>query len=88
MGGIYFFKLDFLFVITSIVIVVGWLLFSVLTNFTEFDNSDVATFVHSNRGKTLRIAVLKLLEHIKDLMYYVNTRILILMSSQFVLSNF
>ena len=38
--------------------------------------------------KTLRTAILKLSEHIKDLMYYVNTRILILMSSQFVLSNF
>jgi cytochrome c oxidase subunit 2 len=48
MEGIYLFNLHLLFVIISIVIVVGWLLFSVLTNFTEFDNSEVATFVHSN----------------------------------------
>ena len=48
MEGIYLFNLHLLFVIISIVIVVAWLLFSVLTNFTEFDNSDVATFVHSN----------------------------------------
>ena len=86
--GIYFFKLDFLFLITSIIIVLNWLYFSFFVKYTESDNSDVATFVHSNPGKTLRIAVLKLSEHIKDLMYYVNTRILILMSSQFVLSNF
>jgi hypothetical protein len=32
---------------------VGWLLFSVLTNFTEFDNSDVATFVQSNSVKAI-----------------------------------
>ena len=48
MEGTYLFNLYLLFVIISIVIVVGWLLFSVLTNFTELDNSDVATFVHSN----------------------------------------
>ena len=48
MEGIYLFNLHLLFVIISIVVVVGWLLCSVLTNFTEFDNSDVATFVHSN----------------------------------------
>jgi cytochrome c oxidase subunit 2 len=48
MEGIYLFNLHLLFVIISIVIVVGWLLFSVLSNFTEFDNSDVAVFVHSN----------------------------------------
>jgi heme/copper-type cytochrome/quinol oxidase subunit 2 len=48
MEGIYLFNLHLLFVIISIVIVVGWLLFLVLTNFTEFDNSDVATFVQSN----------------------------------------
>jgi len=48
MEGIYLFNLHLLFVIISIVIVVGWLLFSVLTNFTEFDNSNVSKFVHSN----------------------------------------
>jgi cytochrome c oxidase subunit 2 len=48
MEGIYLFNLHLLFVIISIVIVVGWLLFSVLVNFTEFDNSNVVTFVHSN----------------------------------------
>ena len=48
MEGIYLFNLHLLFVIISIVVVVGWLLCAVLTNFTEFDNSDVATFVHSN----------------------------------------
>jgi hypothetical protein len=49
MEGIYLFNLHLLFVIISIVIVVGWLLFAVLTNFNEFDNSEVATFVDSNR---------------------------------------
>lgn len=48
MEGIFLFNLHLLFVIISIVIVVGWLLFSVLLNFTEFDNSTVVTFVHSN----------------------------------------
>lgn len=48
MEGIYLFNLHLLFVIISIVIVVGWLLFSVLLNFTEFDNSRVSNFVHSN----------------------------------------
>jgi cytochrome c oxidase subunit 2 len=48
MEGIFLFNLHLLFVIISIVIVVGWLLFSVLLNFTEFDNSIVVTFVHSN----------------------------------------
>ena len=66
------FNLHFLFVIISIVIVVGWLFF----------------LVHSNSGKTLQTTVLKLSEHAKNLMYYINTRMLILMSSQFVLSNF
>lgn len=47
--SIYLFNSHLLFVIISIVIVVGWLLFSVLTNFTEFNNSEVATFVQSNR---------------------------------------
>lgn len=49
MEGIYLFNLHLLFIIISLVIVVGWLFFSVLTNFTEFDNSEVATFVQSNR---------------------------------------
>ena len=48
MEGIYLFNLHLLFVIISIVVVIGWLLFSVLSNFTEFYNSEVTTFVHSN----------------------------------------
>ena len=48
MEGIYLFNLHLLFIIISIVIVVGWLLLSIITNFTEFDNSNVANFTHSN----------------------------------------
>lgn len=48
MEGIYLFNLHLLFVIISIVIIVGWLLFSILTNFTEFRNSEIADFTHSN----------------------------------------
>lgn len=53
MEGIYLFNLHLLFVIISIVIVVGLLLFSVFTNFTEFDHSEVDTFVHSNPVETI-----------------------------------
>lgn len=48
MEGIYTFNLHLLFIIISIVILVGWLLFLVLKNFTEIDNSSVADFTHSN----------------------------------------
>jgi cytochrome c oxidase subunit 2 len=48
MEGIYLFNLHLLFVIIGIVILVGWLLLSVITNFMEFDNSDLGNFTHSN----------------------------------------
>lgn len=48
MEGIFLFNLHLLFVIISIVLLVGWLLFTVLCNFTEMDNSKVANFTHSN----------------------------------------
>ena len=48
MEGIYLFNSHLLFVIISIVIVVGWLLYSVLINFTEFDQSNISDFTHSN----------------------------------------
>ena len=48
MEGIYLFNLHLLFVIISIVLLVGWLLFLILRNFVEFNNSKVANFTHSN----------------------------------------
>jgi cytochrome c oxidase subunit 2 len=48
MEGIFLFNLHLLFVIISIVLLVGWLLLSIITNFTEVDNSQVANFTHSN----------------------------------------
>jgi cytochrome c oxidase subunit 2 len=48
MEGIYLFNLHLLFVIIGIVILVGWLLFIIISNFTEVDNSAVANFTHSN----------------------------------------
>ena len=48
MEGIYLFNLHLLFVIIGIVLLVGWLLFIVLKNFTELSNSTVSTFTHSN----------------------------------------
>ena len=48
MEGIYLFNIHLLFVITGIVVFVGWLLFLILANFTELDNSSVANFTHSN----------------------------------------
>lgn len=48
MEGIYLFNSHLLFVIISIVIVVGWLLYSVLINFGEFEQSNVSDFTHSN----------------------------------------
>ena len=48
MEGIYLFNLHLLFVIISIVVLVAWLLFAILKNFTELENSSVANFTHSN----------------------------------------
>lgn len=48
MEGIFLFNLHLLFVIIGIVIIVGWLLLIIVTNFTEIDNSQVANFNHSN----------------------------------------
>jgi cytochrome c oxidase subunit 2 len=49
MEGIYLFNLHLLFVIVGIVLLVGWLLFIVLRNFTEFSNSNAANFNHNNQ---------------------------------------
>jgi heme/copper-type cytochrome/quinol oxidase subunit 2 len=35
-------------VIIGIVLLVGWLIYAILANFTELDNSKVANFTHSN----------------------------------------
>ena len=48
MEGIFLFNLHLLFVIIGIVAVVAWLIYSILINFTEFRNSTVSNFVHSN----------------------------------------
>jgi cytochrome c oxidase subunit 2 len=48
MEGIYLFNLHLLFVIISIVLLVGWLLFVILRNFLELNSSNVANFTHSN----------------------------------------
>ena len=48
MEGIYLFNLHLLFVIIAIVLLVAWIMFSILTNFTELDNSNPANFTHSN----------------------------------------
>ena len=48
MEGIFLFNLHLLFVIIGIVIVVAWLIYSILVNFTEFNQSSVSNFVHSN----------------------------------------
>lgn len=48
MEGIYLFNIHLLFVIIAIVLFVGWLLFVVLLNFTEVENSTVQSFTHSN----------------------------------------
>jgi cytochrome c oxidase subunit 2 len=48
MEGIYLFNLHLLFVIIGIVLLVGWLLLSIITNFTELDNSKVGNFTHSS----------------------------------------
>ena len=41
MEGIYLFNLHLLFIIISIVIFVGWLLYSTLINFTEFKQTTI-----------------------------------------------
>ena len=48
MEGIFLFNLHLLFVIIGIVVLVAWLIYSILVNFTEFNQSSVSNFVHSN----------------------------------------
>lgn len=48
MEGIFLFNLHLLFIIISIILLVGWLLLIIITNFTEVDNSQVSDFTHSN----------------------------------------
>ena len=48
MEGIYLFNLHLLFVIIGIVLLVAWLIVTILSNFTELENSNVANFTHSN----------------------------------------
>jgi cytochrome c oxidase subunit 2 len=48
MEGIYLFNLHLLFIIIGIVILVGWLLFIIIRNFTELDNSTASKFTHNN----------------------------------------
>ena len=49
MEGIYLFNLHLLFIIIGIVLLVGWLLFLVLRNFTELNNTSVSNFHHNNQ---------------------------------------
>ena len=48
MAGIYLFNLHLLFIIIFIILLVVWLLFIILRNFTELDNSSAASFTHNN----------------------------------------
>jgi cytochrome c oxidase subunit 2 len=48
MEGIFLFNLHLLFIIIGIILLVGWLLLIIITNFTEVNNSQVANFHHSN----------------------------------------
>jgi cytochrome c oxidase subunit 2 len=48
MEGIYLFNLHLLFIIIGIVLLVGWLLFLVLRNFSELSNSNSSKFTHNN----------------------------------------
>jgi cytochrome c oxidase subunit 2 len=48
MEGIYLFNLHLLFVITAIVLLVAWLLFTILANFIETNNTNAVNFTHSN----------------------------------------
>jgi heme/copper-type cytochrome/quinol oxidase subunit 2 len=47
------FNLHLLFIIIAIVFLVGWLLFSILSNFTELNNSNLAKFTYSNSIKII-----------------------------------
>ena len=51
MEGILIFNKHLLFVITVIVLFIGWLLFSILYYFTEFNNKFQTKFVHSSSIK-------------------------------------
>lgn len=48
MEGIFLFNLHLLFVIIGIVVLVAWLLFVILKNFTELKSSTTKNFTHSN----------------------------------------
>ena len=48
MEGIFLFNLHLLFVIIGIVLLVAWLLFVILKNFTELSSSNIKNFTHSN----------------------------------------
>ena len=48
MEGIFLFNLHLLFIIIGIVVVVAWLIYSILMNFVEFDQSQITDFTHSN----------------------------------------
>jgi len=48
MEGIFLFNLHLLFVIIGIVLLVAWLLFVILKNFTELSSSNTQNFTHSN----------------------------------------
>jgi len=48
MEGIFLFNLHLLFVIIGIVLLVAWLLFVILKNFTELTSSNIKNFTHSN----------------------------------------
>lgn len=48
MEGIYLFNLHLIFVIVGIVLLVGWLLFVILQNFTEVTHSQASKFTHNN----------------------------------------
>jgi cytochrome c oxidase subunit 2 len=48
MEGIYLFNLHLLFIITAIILLVTWLLFTILVNFIETNNTNAANFTHSN----------------------------------------
>ena len=47
MEGIYLFNIHLLFIIITIVLLVAWLLFIILRNFTESTSSSVTNFTHS-----------------------------------------
>lgn len=48
MEGIYIFNLHLFFIITSIVLVVSWLLLVILKNFVEFDSNKLLIFNHNS----------------------------------------